>query len=251
MQLLAWTIIGALLGLAVGSAIATLVIRWPAGRTMGGRSACDHCATPLRAVDLVPLVSFAVNRGGGWSCLNPIDRLHPAIELAAAAVGASALLVLPGIAGLSLAAGGLLLLTLAALDAETLWLPDRLVLPLALLGIADAALFHPEQLEVRLIGMVAGFVLLESVRRLYRRLRGREGMGGGDPKLFGALGAWLGWPALPAVLILAGGAGLAWVLVRRLRGRDVPVELPLGSLMALGAWPLMLLGAAEIGIGRS
>ncbi len=246
MQILAWTILGALLGLAVGSAIATLVIRWPAGRSMGGRSACDHCATPLRPVDLVPLLSFAVNRGRCWSCLNPIDRRHPAIELTAAVVGASALLAQPGLAGLSLGAGGLLLFTLAALDAESLWLPDRLVLPLALLGLADAAVFHADMLTARLIGMAAGFLLLESVRRLYARLRGREGMGGGDPKLFGALGAWLGWAALPAVLVLAGCLGLLWVAAQRLRGRDVPVELPLGSLMALGAWPLMLLAAGGV-----
>lgn len=246
MQIAAWTLIGALLGLAVGSAIATLVIRWPAGRSMGGRSACDHCNMPLRAVDLVPLLSYAVNRGRCWSCLHRIDRRHPAIEAAAAVVGASALLVLPGPAGLSLAAAGLLLLALAALDAQSLWLPDRLVLPLAVLGIADAALFHADMLGGRVIGMIAGFALLESIRRIYLRVRRREGMGGGDPKLFGALGAWLGWAALPAILLLAGGFGLLWVALCRLRGRDVPVELPLGSLMALAAWPLMLLWAGGI-----
>ena len=79
----------------------------------------------------------------------------------------------------------------------------------------------------------------------YRALRGREGLGGGDPKLFGALGAWLGWTQLPFVLVGAGLIGIAALLARRLRGGTVAAtdRLPFGALMALAAWPLWIVVA--------
>jgi leader peptidase (prepilin peptidase) / N-methyltransferase len=89
---------------------------------------------------------------------------------------------------------------------------------------------------------VAGFGTLWLIGRGYRLVRGREGLGGGDPKLFGAIGAWLGWAALPHVLLLAGFVGLGSVLIARFRGKAVraTTRLPLGSLMAVAAWPLWL-----------
>lgn len=240
--------LGGVTGLVVGSFLATLVLRWPAGRTTGGRSACDGCGAALGPAELVPLLSYLMQGGRCRRCRAAIDPRHPVIELAAGAVGASALFVSPGVAGLSLAVTGWLLLALAALDAEALWLPDRLTLPFAILGIVDAALFDPDGLRARLLGVVGGFLLLEAIRRLYVLLRRREGMGGGDPKLFGAIGAWLGWAGLPLVLALAGIVGLGWIAARRIGGRTVPVELPLGSLMALAAWPLLLLKAGGLPI---
>jgi leader peptidase (prepilin peptidase)/N-methyltransferase len=74
-------------------------------------------------------------------------------------------------------------------------------------------------------------------------VRGRQGLGGGDPKLFAALGAWLGWVQLPFVLLGAGLLGLAALLLARLRGRRLSGSdrLPLGTLLALAAWPIWLL----------
>jgi len=80
----------------------------------------------------------------------------------------------------------------------------------------------------------------------YRLWRKREGMGGGDPKLFGAIGLWLGWRMLPAVLLLAALTGLAFVLLGMLRGRAAKLDdrMPFGALLAIAAYPawLFLLG---------
>jgi leader peptidase (prepilin peptidase)/N-methyltransferase len=78
--------------------------------------------------------------------------------------------------------------------------------------------------------------------RAYRALRGREGLGGGDPRLLAAIGAWTGWMALPFVLLGASLLGLALAALDRLRGRPVAADtaLPLGTLMALVAWPVAL-----------
>jgi leader peptidase (prepilin peptidase)/N-methyltransferase len=88
-----------------------------------------------------------------------------------------------------------------------------------------------------------GYAGLWLVAALYRRVRGREGLGGGDPKLLGAIGAWLGWAALPLILLGASLLGLGLVLLDRLRGRAVAGDtmVPLGALMAGVAWPLWLL----------
>jgi leader peptidase (prepilin peptidase)/N-methyltransferase len=80
----------------------------------------------------------------------------------------------------------------------------------------------------------------------YRRLRGREGLGGGDPKLLAGIGAWIGALQLPFILLGAGLLGLAAVLLMRLRGEEVgpATRLPLGALMAVAAWPVWLIVAA-------
>ena len=93
-----------------------------------------------------------------------------------------------------------------------------------------------------LIGGAAGLASLWSIARGYRLLRGRDGMGGGDPKLFGAIGLWLGWQMLPSVLLLAGLLGLGIVLFRKLTGRPVARDdaLPLGTLLAAAAYPAWL-----------
>ncbi|MGJ3628008.1 prepilin peptidase [Sphingomonas sp. MMS24-JH45] len=97
---------------------ATIVVRWPAGRSvLRGRSACDGCGRPLGAGELVPLLGWAMGRGRCRSCRAAIDPRHPAFEIGCAVIGALSAWVAPGLAGVFGALFGWLLLTLAALDA--------------------------------------------------------------------------------------------------------------------------------------
>ncbi len=212
-----------------------------------GRSACDGCGRTLRAAELVPLLGWLVARGRCRRCGGAIDPRHLAFELGCAAIGAVSGAVAQGWAGAFGAGFGWLLLTLAALDATELWLPDPLVLALAFLGLASAP-FAPPPLVARLVGGAAGFASLWAIGAGYARLRGREGLGGGDPKLFGAIGLWLGWRALPIVLLLAALVGLGLVLVQRLRGRALAADtaLPFGAFLAVAAYPawIAVVGAA-------
>jgi leader peptidase (prepilin peptidase)/N-methyltransferase len=165
------------------------------------------------------------------------------VEAGAALIGLTAILAHPLPAAAFTAVFGWWLLLLAALDIEHQWLPDRLTLPLIPAGLAVAWAGVGPGLEERLFGAAAGYLSLELIRMGYRALRGREGLGGGDPKLFAAVGAWLGWASLPFVMVGAGLIGLGAVAAMRLRGRAVSAtdRLPLGTLMALAAWPLWLL----------
>ncbi len=238
-----WATLLALLGAIFGSFIAALVIRWPQARSvLGGRSRCDACGTPLGAHELVPLVSALVQRGRCRHCGATIDPVHWRIEALALLIGAAAGWIAPGLDGMAAAVFGWLLLALAALDLRDFWLPDELTLALALTGLATGALGLAPGLVDRLIGGAAGFATLWAIGAGYRWWRGREGLGGGDPKLFGAIGLWLGWRLLPPVLLLAaligiGVAGFRLASGRAVRGDDA---LPLGTLLAIAAYPAEL-----------
>lgn len=235
---------GFVLGAIIGSFLAAALIRWPEGRSvLKGRSHCDSCGKTLSPRDLVPILSWFLVRGRCRHCGAEIDRKHLAVEAGGALIGITAILAHPLPTALFTAIFGWWLFLLAALDVEHQWLPDRLTLPLIPAGLAIAWLGIGPPLDDRLIGAAAGFASLFLIGWAYRNLRGREGLGGGDPKLFAAIGAWLGWPQLPFVLLGAGLLGFASILMMRLRGQSVSAtdRLPLGTLMALAAWPIWLI----------
>jgi leader peptidase (prepilin peptidase)/N-methyltransferase len=239
---LLWAIGLGLLGAIIGSFVAALVVRWSSDRSvMHGRSACDSCGTTLRAVELVPLLSALVQRGRCRTCGTAIPAAHWRIEALALLIGAAAGWTVAGPVAVAGAALGWLLLALGALDLIAFWLPDRLTGLLAASGAASGLWFAPT-LTDRAIGGAVGFGSLWLIAALYRRIRGREGMGGGDPKLFGAVGLWLGWAMLPAVLLIASLVGLGVVLLAQLRGRAVAAStaLPFGTLLAIAAYPAWL-----------
>jgi leader peptidase (prepilin peptidase)/N-methyltransferase len=241
-------LLGALAGLIVGSFLATILIRWPEGRSVvGGRSACDDCWVALGARELVPLLSYLAQRGRCRRCGAAIDPRHPLMEVAAAIIGVAALVAHPLPLGIATALLGWWLLILAALDAEHQWLPDALTLPLIPVGLLAGWAGLGPPLVDRVAGAAAGWAVLALMAWGYKRLRGREGLGGADPKLLAALGAWLGALQLPLVLVGAGLIGLLAVGVIRLRGGQVTgaTRLPLGTLMALAAWPIWLVTAGH------
>ena len=236
-----WPILLGALGLTFGSFIATAVIRWPVGASpLNGRSRCDRCDRPLRAIELVPLLSYLVQRGKCRHCGAAIAPVHPLIELLALAIGVCAGLVAPGWAGAAGAAFGWILLLLAGLDIAALWLPNIGTGVLAVSGIATGLVgFGPVLLD-RLIGGIAGFATLWAVSALYRLVRGRVGLGGGDPKLLGAIGLWLGWQNLPALVLGACIVGLIVVAAMLIAGRrdTATIRLPFGAMLAVAAFPL-------------
>jgi leader peptidase (prepilin peptidase)/N-methyltransferase len=239
----AWTALAFLFGAAVGSFLATILLRWPQGLGVAqGRSRCDQCGRTLTPRDLVPILSWFLVRGRCRHCGGAIDRRHLAAEAGAAMIGLAAILAFPMPLAAVTALLGWWLFLLAALDLEHEWLPDRLTWPLLAAGLVAAWGGFGPDLESRAIGAATGFAVLFAIARLYRALRGREGLGGGDPKLLAAIGAWLGWAQLPFVLVGAGLLGFAFLAARRLRGETLAAtdRLPLGTLMALAAWPIWI-----------
>ena len=238
-----------------GSLAGVLIRRLPEGRPVAvARSACEACGHVLTARELVPVLSFLVQHGRCRACAAAIPRFHLWVELAAVAVAGSAVaasVVAPGweagpadAALWATCALGWTLMTLAWIDARHFLLPDVLTLPLLLGGLAACRALEPWALQDHLLGAVLGYCGLRGVALAYRALRGREGIGAGDAKLLAACGAWLGWAALPDLLLLAGLAGLAAAGGMRLRGVAVgrATAVPFGPALAAACWALRLWG---------
>lgn len=235
------------LGLVFGSFIAAVSVRLPNGTSVvGGRSRCMACEQPLRAWELVPVFSWLALKGRCARCAAPISRRYPLIELGAVGVGVWAGLASPGW-GMAIATAvlGWQLLLIALIDGEHFWLPDVLTWPLAGSGVLAAGLLHGWMGAAwSAVGLIIGFASLWLIGRLYRIVRKRDGLGGGDPFLFAGAGAWVGWMGLPSVLLWASAAGLSVVFAqlvvrRRVSGSD---RLPFGVFLAVGIWLTWLYG---------
>lgn len=126
---------------------------------------------------------------------------------------------------------GLWLIAIAVFDVKYLRIPDGLTLPMVAFGLGVAWFDGYSDFAHHLIGAGAGYLAMAGFGQAYFRLRGREGLGLGDAKLFSAAGAWLGWQALPFVLLIGSVGGLCWALITRQKG-----ELAFGPWLALGFW---------------
>jgi leader peptidase (prepilin peptidase)/N-methyltransferase len=239
-------------GLLAGSFLGLVSLRLPLGEGfVGGRSRCRGCDRPLGPWRLIPLLSYAVSRGRCADCGAAIPIRYPAMEVACAAIGVAAVLTQPSLAAALLTALlGWQLLLIAVVDGEHFWLPDQVTLPLLGTGLVAAAILDRLSLADALVGAAVGFGGLWLLARAYRRVRGRDGLGGGDPILLAAGGAWTGWIGLPGVLLWAALAGLSVVAARLLTGGRVSGadRLPFGVFLALGVWLTWLLG--PLGLSR-
>jgi len=152
-------------------------------------------------------------------------------------------LLLAGTCGLAWA-----LLVLSAVDAAIFRLPDIVTLPLLALGLGVSWLLPDKDLAGHAIGALCGAAAFFLIAEIYRRTRGRDGLGMGDVKLAGVAGAWLGWQALPSMVLLACSAGLVWVGVGVIRrGKAVLEErIPFGVALCFGIWIVWLYGPLEI-----
>ena len=227
-----------ILGAIWGSFVGALCSRWPKAESIAtGRSHCDQCGNVIAGYDLVPVISYLVLQGRCRNCGQGIGADIIAIELVAASIGAVSALIFPEGQALAAAIFGWLLLPLVILDYSHLWLPNRLVLLLAIPGLLVGPMLLPEVTLIdRVIAASVGFLCLETIRLAYMKYRQQEGLGAGDPKLFGALGLWLGWEALPITLLLASVIGLSIALMTRQSSSKIKPAFPLGSYLAVAAF---------------
>lgn len=229
----------------VGSFLYLVADRWPRGEPFVlDRSRCPHCKHVLRMIDLFPLVSWLATRAQCRYCGKRLSIWYPITEIAALVIAAWAVLVLPpGLAWVSVLFGWTLL-ALAVIDLRWLWLPHALSWPLAAAGLLVAGLWHWNVPFDQLIGLAVGYGATTLVARLYRRYRGRQGLGDGDAHLFGALGAWVGWQGLPAILVYAGVSGLLAVALGMRREQPIgwTTRIPFGPHLCLGGWLVWLYG---------
>jgi leader peptidase (prepilin peptidase) / N-methyltransferase len=133
---------------------------------------------------------------------------------------------------------GISLAAMSAIDVHSFRLPDVLTLPLIGGGLLLAWLMDWGPLWWRAASAAAGFLLLYAVERIYHRLRGCNGLGRGDAKLFAASGAWLGAEGLATVLLWASWIALLGVLLAACLGKPLTrtTRIPFGPFLAFGTW---------------
>jgi len=234
----------------IGSFLGTVVTRAESPRSLLlGRSCCDSCGRTLGTRDLVPVFSWLASRGRCRHCREPISVFYPLVELAALAVAVWCAVTFSGALVWESTLFGWALLALAVIDAKYFLLPDYLTLPLIPAGLVVVWTATPPVLSAHLIGAASGFGFIVGLRYLYRRVRGREGIGLGDAKLLAASGAWVSWAGLPSVVLLAALAGLCFALLKAGRGVDLALgdRLPFGAFLCLGTWIVWLYGPLTVG----
>ncbi len=230
----------------IGSFLGVLIRGLPASRpVVARRSACESCGHALGPAQLVPIVSFIVQRGRCRHCGARIAPMHLGVELAALGVAAWAAMTLPDAPTLWLGCAlGWTLLALGWIDWLHMILPDVLTLPLVLMGLAATWILDPDAVADHAAAAALGYLAFRALEIGYRRLRGRDGLGQGDAKLLAAAGAWVGLAALPMVIFGGAVAGLCAALVMRLRGERIgaTTALPFGPALALALWVVWLYG---------
>jgi len=208
------------------------------------RSQCPNCERPIRAHENIPLLSFLLLRGRCPGCDQRISWQYPGIELLTAVLFAATILHFgAGATGLAALVLTAVLIAAAGVDARTTLLPDQLTLPLLWLGLVANYLGLFTDLESAVLGAIAGYLSLWLVYHAFRLATGKEGMGYGDFKLLAALGAWLGWQALPMILLVASLVGaIVGIALILLRGRDRNIPIPFGPYLAAAGWLVLLWG---------
>lgn len=212
-------------------------------------SHCPSCGTAIQPWQNIPVVSYLLLRGKCASCKVGISPRYPFVEaLTAAASVCVGVHVGMGSSGIGVELLAYLLFTwtliaLAGIDFDTQLLPDDLTLPLLWMGLLFNLFWGPVSLEDAVLGAAGGYLILWSVYWLFRLATGKEGMGYGDFKLLAALGAWLGWQGLPAIVLLSSVVGaVLGILILAMRKQDRSVGLPFGPYLAIAGWVYLIWG---------
>ncbi len=225
------------LGAVVGSFLNVLIHRVPRRESIvkpGSR--CPRCGTPIRWYDNVPILSWILLRARCRDCGEPIPVRYPLVELAGGLVGVLTVLRWGvGVAGLEAALFGWITVALALIDLEHQLLPDVMTLPSLAAGLAFSFAGGLATPVESILGAVVGAAIPALIIVVYKKLRGIEGMGWGDVKYLGAIGAVVGVQGMLMVLILGAVAGALVGLGLVAAGRgNARTALPFGTFLGMG-----------------
>lgn len=224
--------------LAIGSFLNLAIYRIPKKESLlSPGSRCPRCRHKLSPKDMIPIISYTALGGRCRYCRQPIGLRYPLVELLTAVSG----VMIFNRWGFSIAAlnGWLFsafMIISAFCDIEEGIIPDLITYPGIVTGLLLS--FHSIGIKSSFLGLIlfAGIFFLAA-------LLSKGGMGGGDIKLAGVIGAFLGWEGSLMTLVISSlGAGI-WALFLLLRGKaDRKSSIRLGPFLALAAWLIFMYG---------
>ena len=229
-----------LLGAVIGSFLNVVIHRLPRRESLAfPASHCPGCGARIAPRDNIPVLSWLVLRGRCRACGETISGRYPAVELLTALLFAAVVLVRGPDADLALELPMLVMLVaVAGIDAEHHIIPNRILLPAAVVAIAVTAMIHPEQLVEHLIAGAGAFAFLLTAALAYP-----GGMGMGDVKLAGVMGLYLGLSVVPALAVAFLGGSAVGIAVMVRQGASARKRgLPFGPFLALGGGIGLLAG---------
>jgi leader peptidase (prepilin peptidase)/N-methyltransferase len=226
------------LGLCVGSFLNVCIYRLPQELSIATpRSFCPHCRQSIRAYDNIPLLGYVLLRGKCRNCQAPISWRYPLVEALTGGI-AWALFFKFGLTWhfvlIFVFCAAMIVITFIDLDHRII--PDLISLPGILVGFLLSFFVSWITVKQTAIGMLAGGGSLYLVAWAYEALTKKEGMGGGDVKLFAMIGAWLGWESILFTLFAASLSGSligGGVMLLRKEGRHYAI--PFGPFLAFSA----------------
>jgi len=212
-------------------------------------SHCPHCSSRIKPWENIPLVSYFVLGRKCSSCENKISARYPLIEVITGVL--TGLIVYsfgPNWMTLSLLILVWSLVALTLIDFDHQILPDEITIPILWLGIFINSFELSSLISLRdsVIGAMAGYISLWTFNYFYKIVRGKDGMGYGDFKLFSALGAWLGWKALLPLIVLASTSGaILGILMIIFLQKNKLTPIPFGPFLS-GAGVIFILWEPQI-----
>ncbi len=237
-----------LFGAVFGSFANVVIYRLPKSENIWGRSHCMNCQKMIPWYQNIPLFAYFFLKGRCPQCSQKFSIRYPLVEFLVAVLFALTIYFYD-VSWLSLE---YLILVLGLvigsfIDFDHMILPDEITLGGIVLGLIGAWL-NPERLFLdALLGVLFGGGILWLVAYIYFVFTGREGLGGGDIKLLGWLGALLGWKAIPFIILTASISGsVVGLLVSRQKSEGLKTMIPFGPFLALGAL-LYLFGLKSVG----
>lgn len=207
-------------------------------------SRCPKCGKRVSALENIPVISYLFLKGRCSGCGTAISLRYPAVEIVTAVLSVAIALHF-GFSIQTLAALGFTwaMVPLFLIDYDQQILPDTITLPLLWAGLLLSLFPVFVDSQASIIGAIAGYLSLWIIFHLFKLVTGKEGMGYGDFKLLGAIGAWVGWQALPVVILFSSVVGATiGILLILLKGRDHSQPMPFGPFLAAAGWMTLLWG---------
>ncbi len=208
-------------------------------------SHCPQCLNPIRWFDNIPVLSFLWLKGQCRHCQANISIRYPLVELLTL-IFSLGLALRFGFGPSTLTALILVwaLIALTFIDLDCTLLPDSLTLPLLWIGLLINTFHIFTTPSEAILGAAIGYLILWSIYWVFKWITNKEGMGYGDFKLLAMLGAWLGWQALPQIILVSSLLGtLVGLRLIFCNGKGINTMIPFGPFLAIGGYCALLFGA--------
>jgi leader peptidase (prepilin peptidase)/N-methyltransferase len=232
-------------GICIGSFLNVCIFRLPAGKSIvHPPSSCPGCNAAIRFYDNIPVLSWFILRGQCRNCHAPIAFRYVMVELLGGFMAVCVYLRFgPSVQGIIYFGFIAALLVITFIDIDYHIIPDVISLPGILLGFAASFFIPTLNWMDSLLGILAGGGSLYAVAWGYERITGKEGMGGGDIKLLGMIGAFIGWQGVLLTIFMGSAIGtLVGLIDMRVKKKDMKMRIPFGPFLALGAIIHLFLG---------